>query len=81
MSVESNKQLFECLRAILTHFQEDGLKVKRAKCQIAVPQVKFLGYLVDTSGLHLKFYNMFLPHKATVAEPLHHLLDKKSLWS
>lgn len=29
----------------------------------------------------LNFYNVFLPHKTSVAKPLHHMLDKKSAWS
>lgn len=29
----------------------------------------------------LNFYSVFLPHKASVAEPLHRLLDNKTLWS
>uniref|UniRef100_A0A670HPH4 Gypsy retrotransposon integrase-like protein 1 n=1 Tax=Podarcis muralis TaxID=64176 RepID=A0A670HPH4_PODMU len=108
VSADSHQQLFERLRAVLTRFQEARLKVKREKCQIAVPQVEFLGYLIDASGLHpttskiraiqqapipknktelqaflglLNFYNMFLPHKATVAEPLHRLLSTKTPWS
>uniref|UniRef100_A0A670I4V1 Gypsy retrotransposon integrase-like protein 1 n=1 Tax=Podarcis muralis TaxID=64176 RepID=A0A670I4V1_PODMU len=108
VSADSHQQLFERLRAVLTRFQEAGLKVKREKCQIAVPQVEFLGYLIDASGLHpttskiraiqqaptpknktelqaflglLNFYNMFLPHKATVAEPLHRLLSTKTPWA
>nr|XP_034982155.1 uncharacterized protein K02A2.6-like [Zootoca vivipara] len=28
----------------------------------------------------LNFYHTFLPHKATIAEPLHRLLEKKSSW-
>uniref|UniRef100_UPI00109F456C uncharacterized protein K02A2.6-like n=1 Tax=Podarcis muralis TaxID=64176 RepID=UPI00109F456C len=52
VSADSHQQLFERLRAVLTRFQEAGLKVKREKCQIAVPQVEFLGYLIDASGLH-----------------------------
>ncbi|XP_026526821.1 uncharacterized protein K02A2.6-like, partial [Notechis scutatus] len=28
----------------------------------------------------INFYNIFLPQKATVAEPLHRLLDKKTSW-
>lgn len=29
----------------------------------------------------MNFYNMFLPYKATVIEPLRQLLNKKALWS
>lgn len=49
---DSNQQLFERLRATLTRFQEAGLKAKQEKCQIAMPQVEFLSYLVDASSLH-----------------------------
>lgn len=47
-----NQQLFDRLHAILTRFQEAGFKVKREKSQIAVLQVKFLGYLMDASDVH-----------------------------
>lgn len=29
----------------------------------------------------LNFYSVFLPHKASIAEPLHRLLDSKAPWS
>lgn len=78
------------------------------KRDIAVPQVKFLEFLIDGTSLHptaakmksileapppcskaelqaflglLNFYTIFLLHKASVAEPLHWLLDVKSPWS
>lgn len=77
------------------------------KCQIAMPQVEFLGFLVDGAGIHptpakmvaimdtppprcksdlqaflglLNFYAVFLPHKASVAEPLHRLLNRGAPW-
>uniref|UniRef100_A0A8C6Y7Z4 Gypsy retrotransposon integrase-like protein 1 n=1 Tax=Naja naja TaxID=35670 RepID=A0A8C6Y7Z4_NAJNA len=28
----------------------------------------------------INFYHMFLPHKASIAEPLHRLLDKNAVW-
>lgn len=75
---------------------------------VAVPQVEFLGFLLDGKAIHpttaktkaildeppprnktelqaflglLNFYAMFLPHKASVAEPFHRLLDRKMAWS
>lgn len=53
VSAANQADLLNCLRTILHHFQEVGLKLKKEKCQIAVPQAEFLGYLVDTSRLHL----------------------------
>lgn len=79
-----------------------------AKCRIRVPQVEFLGFLLDAKGIHptpsktqaiqevpapsskselqaflglLNFYNVFLPHKDTVAEALHCLLSDHSPWT
>ncbi|KAM5191470.1 uncharacterized protein ACMZJ9_018590 [Mantella aurantiaca] len=107
VSAANNTELLDRLRAVLTRFREVGLKVKEEKCKIAVPQVEFLGYLIDASGLHptqakvqaiqeaptpknktelqaflglLNFYSVLLPHKASIAEPLHRLLDKKRSW-
>lgn len=68
--------------------------------------MKFLGYLINSQGLHptrskveaikkapmpthkaelqvflgLNFYVVFLPHKASVAEPLPRLLDSSAAW-
>lgn len=69
--------------------------------------VEFLGFLIDSKGIHptpskvntikkapapkdktelqaflglLNFYSIFLPHKASVAEPLHRLLGNKVPW-
>ncbi|XP_060539010.1 uncharacterized protein K02A2.6-like [Pantherophis guttatus] len=107
ISASSQSELKVKLRTVLCRFQTAGLKLKKAKCRLGVPQVEFLGYLIDASGIHptpskiaaikraptpgnktdlqaflglLNFYSTFLPHKATVAEPLHRLLDKKSPW-
>lgn len=52
VSADSNQQLLERLHAVLTRFQEAGLKAKQEKCQITIPHVEFLGYQVDASGLH-----------------------------
>ncbi|XP_032069735.1 uncharacterized protein K02A2.6-like [Thamnophis elegans] len=107
ISAASLEELMARLREVLRKFQQVGLKVKRDKCQIAVPQIEFLGFLIDGRGIHptaaktkaiveapaptnraelqtflglLNFYAMFLPHKASVAEPLHRLLDSGAAW-
>lgn len=107
VSAANTSELMDRLRCVLHQFDSVGLKVNRAKCQIAVPQVEFLGFLVDSAGIHptpaktaaivdappprcradlqaflglLNFYVMFLPHKASVAEPLHRLLDRGVSW-
>ncbi|XP_053229110.1 uncharacterized protein K02A2.6-like, partial [Podarcis raffonei] len=40
------------LRTVLHRFQTAGLKVKREKCLLGVPQVDFLGFMVDAEGVH-----------------------------
>ncbi|XP_058031613.1 uncharacterized protein K02A2.6-like [Ahaetulla prasina] len=107
--VSATNQIDLCikLRAILSRIRKAGLKLKRQKCLLGVPKVEFLGFLVDSQGIHptpskieairdaptpanraelqaflglLNFYAIFLPHKASVAEPLHRLLDAKAPW-
>ncbi|XP_032069726.1 uncharacterized protein K02A2.6-like [Thamnophis elegans] len=107
VSATSMEELMARLRMVLQRFQKVGLKVKRDKCQVAVSQIEFLGFLIDGSGTNptaaktkaiveapaptnraelqaflglLNFYAVFLPHKATVAEPLHRLLDSGAPW-
>ncbi|XP_060545241.1 uncharacterized protein K02A2.6-like [Pantherophis guttatus] len=107
ISANNKLDLLERTRQVLIRFQQNGLKLKKAKCKFGVPQVEFLGFLVDGSGIHptpskveaikkaptptckaelqaflglLNFYSIFLPHKASVAEPLHRLLDSKAPW-
>ncbi|XP_032078769.1 uncharacterized protein K02A2.6-like [Thamnophis elegans] len=107
VSATSLEELMARLQAVLQKFQQVGLKVKRDKCQVAVSQIEFLGFLIDGSGIHptaaktkaiieapaptnraelqaflglLNFYVVFLPHKASVAEPLHRLLDSGAAW-
>ncbi|XP_032067723.1 uncharacterized protein K02A2.6-like [Thamnophis elegans] len=107
VSATSLDELMARLHLVLQRFQQVGLKVKRDKCQVAVAQIEFLGFLIDGSGIHptaaktkaiveapaptnraelqaflglLNFYAVFLPHKASVAEPLHRLLDSGAPW-
>ncbi|XP_032069854.1 uncharacterized protein K02A2.6-like, partial [Thamnophis elegans] len=107
VSATTMDELMARLRMVLQKFQKVGLKVKRDKCQVAVSQIEFLGFLIDGNGIHptaaktkaileapaptnraelqaflglLNFYAVFLPHKASVAEPLHRLLDSGAAW-
>ncbi|XP_013909250.1 PREDICTED: protein NYNRIN [Thamnophis sirtalis] len=99
--------LVKTLRVVLTRFRASGLHLKRSKCQLGVPSVEFLDYLIDSRGIHptpakidsivsaptpfnraelqaflglLNFYSAFIPHKASIAEPLHRLLDASAPW-
>ncbi|XP_013917421.1 PREDICTED: vomeronasal type-2 receptor 26-like [Thamnophis sirtalis] len=103
----SRSGLIEVLRKVLDRFMGAGLKLKRSKCSFAVPKVEFLGFMIDTHGIHptpskvsairnapaltskaelqaflglLHFYTPFLPHNASLAEPLHRLLDQSAAW-
>nr|XP_028571635.1 uncharacterized protein K02A2.6-like [Podarcis muralis] len=40
------------LREVLCRFQDAGLKVKKEKCQLGVPEVEFLGFLINADGIH-----------------------------
>ncbi|XP_060126555.1 uncharacterized protein K02A2.6-like [Zootoca vivipara] len=40
------------LREVLRRFQDAGLKVKKEKCQLGVPKVEFLGFLINADGIH-----------------------------
>lgn len=42
----------EVLREVFNRLMEAGLTVRRDKCQFCRPELKFLGYIVDASGLH-----------------------------
>lgn len=104
ISTRNHTELLARLRAVLSQFQKAGLKLKPSKCKIGVPSVEFLGYLIDSKGIHptpskleaikqastptnklqlqaflgfLNFYAVFLPHKASVEEPLHRLLTRQ----
>ncbi|XP_026544539.1 uncharacterized protein K02A2.6-like, partial [Notechis scutatus] len=40
------------LRMVLRKFKDAGLKVKKNKCQLCTERVEFLGYLLDSQGIH-----------------------------
>ncbi|UYV72087.1 K02A2.6-like [Cordylochernes scorpioides] len=92
---------------VLLRFKESGLRLKKEKCHFYVPEIEFLGMIIDHKGIHpseeklraikdarppsnkrelmsflglLNYYERFLNNKATVAEPLHRLLDSNSPW-
>ncbi|XP_033005510.1 uncharacterized protein K02A2.6-like [Lacerta agilis] len=48
----SSEELISHLREVLARLAKAGLKVKREKCFLGVPQVEFLGFLVDAKGIH-----------------------------
>ncbi|UYV80096.1 K02A2.6-like, partial [Cordylochernes scorpioides] len=87
---------------VLLRFRESGLRLKKEKCHFYVPEIEFLGMIIDHKGIHpseeklraikearppsnkrelmsflglLNYYERFLNNKATLAEPLHRLLD------
>lgn len=53
-----------------------GLKVKKTKCHIAPTSKVELQAFLEL----LNFYAVFLPHKVSVVEPLHQLLDRGAPW-
>uniref|UniRef100_A0A2D4LMH6 ribonuclease H n=1 Tax=Micrurus spixii TaxID=129469 RepID=A0A2D4LMH6_9SAUR len=52
ISASDKPQLIQRVRGVLDHFRKAGLKLRKDKCTIATPQLEFLGYKVDTSGIH-----------------------------
>ena len=60
---------------------EKGVHPTPAKVKVIhnVPQPQSKAELQAFLGL-LNFYHAFLPNKATVAKPLHRLLDKNTVW-
>ena len=49
---KDEKEHLESLEAVLSRLQQAGLRLKRAKCQFMMPSVEYLGYLIDSKGLH-----------------------------
>ncbi|XP_061729319.1 uncharacterized protein K02A2.6-like [Cydia pomonella] len=100
-------EMWQRLDEVLTRIGKAGLRLNRNKCKLARQKVEFLGYVIDTVGIHpapskveaiintpepqnvhelqaflglYNFYERFIPHKATMLEPLHRLLDKTQAW-
>ncbi|XP_023210631.1 uncharacterized protein K02A2.6-like [Centruroides sculpturatus] len=107
IAAKSEENLLHKVRQVLEKFQSSGLRIKTQKCVIGVPSVTFLGFKIDSNGIHpseenvravwqspvpsnkrelqgflglVNFYHIFLKNKATVAEPLHRLLDANTPW-
>jgi len=40
------------LEEVLSRMEKAGLRLKKKKCQFMVPSVTYLGYIVDSEGLH-----------------------------
>lgn len=40
------------LKLVLTRLQEAGLRLRKDKCEFMVPTVKYLGHIIDATGLH-----------------------------
>lgn len=39
------------LRAVLQHFREHGVKLRRDKCSFGRPEVSYLGHRINAEGL------------------------------
>lgn len=46
------EEFIHCLFSMLQRFQDVGLKVKREKCKLGVPHISFVGFTVNTDGIH-----------------------------
>lgn len=42
----------ERLTAVLKRIQENGIKIRRDKCQFHVPSIEYLGFIIDEHGIH-----------------------------
>ncbi|XP_046972866.1 uncharacterized protein LOC124539615 [Vanessa cardui] len=95
------------LDLVLSRMEKAGLRLNKNKCKFAKERVEFLGFVIDSEGIHpapskvesilntpepknkkelqaflglYNFYERFIPHKATILEPLHRLLDSERAW-
>ena len=107
VSGRSNSEHDNRLHEVLKRISDADLRLRKDKCQFGVDSVIFLGYRVDSTGIHpvedkvdairrapsptdktqlqsflglLNFYASFIPHRSSVLEPLHRLLDKDQPW-
>ena len=49
----------ESLKEVLCRFAKAGLKLKKEKCHFMQSSVKYLGYRIDSEGLHRTNYRPF----------------------
>ena len=40
------------LKEVLSRLKEAGLRLHKDKCEFMVPAVKYLGHIIDATGLH-----------------------------
>lgn len=100
-------QMQERLDEVLSRVERAGLRLNKDKCKFAKESVEFLGFVIDSVGIHpapskvesivntlepknkrelqaflglYNFYERFVPHKATLLEPLHRLLETAQTW-
>lgn len=100
-------EMQERLDKVLERIKKAGLRLNKNKCKFAKKQVEFLGFIIDSEGIHpapskvesivntpepknkrelqaflglYNFYERFVPHKATILEPLHRLLETTQSW-
>ena len=48
----SDTEHLESLKEVLNRLSEAGLRLNRKKCQFLAPEVTYLGYRIDSEGLH-----------------------------
>ena len=48
----NEEEYLKNLDEVLTHLKTAGARLKKEKCQFFVPQVEYLGHLIDEKGLH-----------------------------
>ena len=48
----SEEKFLASLKQILTRLQEAGLQLNRKKCKFLAPAITYLGYRIDSEGLH-----------------------------
>ena len=60
------------LEEVLRRLKEQGLRLKKNKCQFLQPSVKYLGYEIDAAGLHTA------PEKVKAVKRHHNLKTRSS---
>ena len=95
------------LEEVLRRLQYHGITLKKNKCKFMCDSVEYLGYTVDSEGLHVtpnkieaivnapqpqnvtelraylglvNYYGKFIPHLASILQPLNSLLQKNCKW-
>ena len=48
----TDKEHIQALNEVLTRLEKVGLRVKKEKCAFMVKSIKYLGYRIDSEGLH-----------------------------